>query len=105
MRGKNALMLSVIASLLFAAFVIRPGFAGTTTLSAPGIEDPTKTPGSSLSVEITVADVTNLWGFQFILSYDTSVLTATGYTNFPIFYLEEPGEINDSEGGVVDQFT
>lgn len=102
MRGKmkNGLMLYVIATMLFAAFVIQPGFAQMTTLSAPGIADTTKTPGSSLSVEITVADVENLWGFQFILSYDTSVLTATGYTNFPIFYLEEPGEINDSEGYV-----
>lgn len=93
-------MLSVIASLLFLAFAVGPGFAGETTLFVSCVEDTSLTPGSTFSVDVSIADVENLWGYQFYLYYDTSVLTVTGFTNNPIFWREEPSEINDAEGYV-----
>ena len=69
-------------------------------LSVPIITDETLTPGESFSVNIAIANVSNLWGYLLFLSYDTDVLTATSYSSHPIFFYEEPGEINDVEGYV-----
>ena len=71
-----------------------------TLLSAPTVKDEGLIPGSTFTISITIAEVTNLWGFLIFLNYDTSVLTATSYSNSPIFPLEEPGEIIDAEGYV-----
>lgn len=103
MRGKmktwkSISLLAIIVSLLFAASLIQTGLASITTLGAPDITDASKGPSDTIWIDIAVTDAVNLWGFQFTLKYDTSVLTALDHTGHPIFYLEEPSEINDAEG-------
>ena len=105
MRGKMKIwkstsLLTIIASLILVTSLIRPSLAGMTTLTAPEVTDDTKGPCSEVWINIAVTDAVNLWGFMFTLKYDTSVLTALDYTGHPIFYLEEPGEINTEEGYV-----
>ena len=96
---KNTSLLAIIASLLLTASLIQPGLAGMTTLTAPDITDPTKTPGCpEFWVDISITDAANLWGYMFTLRYDTTVLTATGHKSHPIFMMPEPSEINDEEG-------
>lgn len=60
-------------------------------------------PGETFSVDIIATDVTaedGLWGYQFILSYDTDVLTATAYSSYDPFVQPWPSEINDTAGHV-----
>lgn len=96
---KNTSLLAIIASLLLTASLIQPGLAGITTLTAPDITDPTKTPGCpAFWVDISITDAANMWGYMFTLRYDTTVLTATNHKSHPIFMLPEPSEINDEEG-------
>lgn len=107
MRGikKKALMLSVIASLLVTVLTIVPAFAATTILSAPEIEDENLVPGASFSIDITVADVMAMWGYDFFLSYDPDVLTATSFESLQGFVLPWPSEINNVEGYVAMAFS
>lgn len=48
-------------------------------LSAEATPNPA-TPGSSLNVDVRIADVVDLYGYQFTLNYDASLLQATGIT-------------------------
>jgi hypothetical protein len=103
MRETKKLWIPLITVLLVSmATVSMQPCAGTpvTLLSAPIIKDEGLTPGSTFTIDIAVADVANLWGYLIFLSYDTDVLTATGYSSHPIFPLQEPCEINDTEGYV-----
>lgn len=97
---RKTLMLTLIASIL-TMFAIGPAFAYT-TLAAPTVIDDTLDPAipSFFSIEITVADVSAMWGYQFILSYDTSILTAFDYEFLSIFTYPAPSEINDAMGYV-----
>jgi len=75
---KKAFVLFVFASLILTTLAIAPVSAPTTaTISAPYLYNPALTPGSSFSIEITVENVEELWGFEFVLSFDDTVLTAT----------------------------
>jgi len=67
-------------------------------LAVPTIVDPTKTPGSTFYIDITIADVSAMWGYQFLLYYDTKVLTATGYATYAPFNVEWNPTINDAAG-------
>jgi len=93
----------VIFGMLITAFVspIVPASASSApTLEAPIIVDKTLKPGSTFSINVTVADVQRLFGFQFILSYDTSVLSAIDYRFHSPFTSPSPSEINDTAGYV-----
>lgn len=74
--------------------------SGPAVVSAPIIVDRSKRPGSTFSINITIANVTEMWGYEFILSYDTRVLTATGYSSYEPFSFAWPSEINDTAGYV-----
>ncbi len=105
MRGKitiwkKTLLLASIALFLLAVLPVGLVFAGTTTLAAPDITDVTKTPGSSFYIDITVADVSAMWGFDITLEYDITILTATGYSSYSPFMMPWPSEINTGEGYV-----
>lgn len=67
-------------------------------VSAPTIIDTTKTPDSTFSIDITVAHVEDLWGYGFVLYYNTTILTATNYSSYDPFTLKHPSVINDTEG-------
>jgi hypothetical protein len=66
------------------------------------ITDATLDPGSSFSVNVTVADVQQLWGYEFFLDYDTSILTATSFGIYPPFLniIPSGSGINDTAGSV-----
>jgi hypothetical protein len=76
--------------------------ASTTVLSVEptSVADPALHPGSVFRVNITLADVQMLFGFQFALSYDTTVLTATNYGLFMPIQNFAPSEISDPQGYV-----
>ena len=84
-----------------AAIASMPIYASSTTiLSAPTILDTTLGPGSTFYINITVADVSAMWGYEFTLSYDTTILTATSYLSYPPFIMEWPSGIDDEAGTV-----
>lgn len=66
--------------------------------------------GEIFSINISVADVINLWGYEFKLSYNNTILNATeafvpeGHFLTPetpgMFFLVEPGIIHQEEGYV-----
>lgn len=89
-----------VTSLVSMTIVSAPVYAGSTVLSASIIVDDTLTSGSTFSINITVAHVEGLWGFQFVLYYNTTVLTATGYSSYDPFTFEHPSQINDTTGEV-----
>lgn len=93
----------IVAMLISTVIVSRDGLVSanpTTTLAVPIIVDKTLRPGSTFSANITVSEVQKLWGCQFILSYDTSVLTAIDYGFYSPFKNPLPSEINDTAGYV-----
>ena len=54
--------------------------------------DPTKLPGETFTVNVNVTDVTNLYGFEFYLSYNSTLLNATEVSIVP--FLNEPYKAN-----------
>ena len=91
----------IITLPLSTAIAIMPVYASSTVLSAPVIVDETLTPDSTFHINITVADVDEMWGYDFILYYDTTVLTATSYSSYDPFIIPWPSEINDTAGYAV----
>jgi len=49
----------------------------------PSIVDPTMTPGSKFEIDINVANVSDLYDFEFKLLYDTNVLNGLGILTYP----------------------
>lgn len=64
-----------------------------TTLSAPTVIDTALTPGTSFSIDITVANVEEMFAFQFVLIFDPAVLIATSFSSYDPFTSEWPSEI------------
>jgi len=104
---KTLLSTSLMASLLIFPVIliavvpsILPASHGApaTVLAAPTIVDPTKTPPSTFYINITIADVSAMWGYQFFLYYDTKVLTATAYATYAPFNLDWNPALNDTAG-------
>lgn len=98
MRGKtkirNALTASLVAWLLAASFAIAPASSVVaTTLSAPDVVDLTKGPGSTVSIDISVADVSDLWGYQLVLSWDPAMLTFVSFVPQPPFTVSWPSDV------------
>lgn len=49
----------------------------------PELIDPTAAPGSNFSIQIKMQDALGLYGYQFQLSYDSSIITYLGAIIFP----------------------
>ena len=49
------------------------------------IINPALTPGNTFTVNVTVANVTNLWTFEFFIRWDPSMLNYTSITNIAYF--------------------
>jgi len=49
------------------------------------VSDTLLTPGSTFDVNVTIADIINLYGYEFKVGYDTTVLTATAIVLGPFF--------------------
>jgi len=76
---KTLFVLSVTTSMLLSMFTIAPARAQATTLGVEPskIIDRTLQASSTFKVEVWVRNVANLYGVEFKLGYNTSVLTAT----------------------------
>jgi hypothetical protein len=68
----------------------------------PSIIDPSLTPASTFSIDIKIANVTNLYGYEFKLLYDTSFLNGIGVLIYPQppneTHFTPRVEINDKNG-------
>jgi len=89
--------------ILLAAIIgnqIMPVSSETTILRV----DPEKIsgyePGSTFTIDVTVVDVENLWGYQINLKYNTTVLTASSVETYSPFTFPWGSDINDTTGTV-----
>jgi len=73
---KQYVFLLLLIIILFTTMMqVTADPATTISVEPSSIIDETKEPGSSFSVDIVITDVTDLGGYEFKLSYDTSVLS------------------------------
>jgi hypothetical protein len=54
------------------------------------------TEGGTFNVNVVASGVTNLWGYTCVLSYNMSVLTATGFSAYAPFTAASASKIDDS---------
>jgi len=87
-----------LSDIVSMVVTIYGGFA--TWLYAPVITSMDLTTGSTFSINISVNNIENLWGVQFLVKYNTSVLTAIDYAFYSPFDGPLPSEINDTAGYV-----
>ena len=111
-RRRSILWISLIMTLLISMATVNvPLSTGNpgTVLSAPLVRDSSLDPGSTLIVNITVAEVSQMLGYMFTLRYDPNVLTAVSAAPwppppypiyFPPFYQPLPSKINNTAGYV-----
>lgn len=88
---KNSILFLLALSLIItAAANLSPAYAQFTTLSVEpsAVVGYEKTPGYLFSVDVFVTDVAGLFGFEFKLAYDPTILEVTGITLGSFF--EEP---------------
>lgn len=100
------LLLFTTLALSTTLTIMPPPVQAATILAASAITDATLTPGAEpFRMNITVANVQNLWGYQFILNYNTSILSALNAGAYPPFKnAAVPPEINDASGYVALQY-
>lgn len=60
------------------------------------IADPTLIPRETFNVTVGIAAVTNLWGYEILLAYNKSVLTATDFESHDPFTQPFPSMMDDS---------
>jgi hypothetical protein len=98
---KPRMLVPLVAILISSILIVgKPVFGANAVFEAPVVFDTSLVPGSTFYINLTVADVEHLWGFEFQLLYNTTVLTATGYESYTPFTLQMPLEINDEIGYV-----
>jgi len=93
------LLVTVIATLGIPT-VLAPT---TATLSAPNIVNPLLKPGDTVVVNLLIDDTANLWSIEFKLTFDTNLLTPTGYffeTGTAQFRDTFVADLNDAAGYV-----
>jgi hypothetical protein len=74
--------------------------ATTASVNPSEIADKTMGPGSTFNISVSVTEVEDLWGYQVVLSYNTTVLNATGFQSYAPFTDESPSSINRTAGYV-----
>src|SRR5271165_813903 len=97
-------LFAVIAGMVLVSAVASPAFAdGIPTLSISPASS-TVSNGSTFSMDVNISDVTDLSAFQFDLSFDPSILQATGTITEGNFFLSGggfvPGTIDNSLGTI-----
>jgi len=104
MRRRKSLFWIIPFIMLLVSMTIANvplSYAQNAVLSAPSpFSDETLTSGSTFFINITIDDIQNLWGYQFALSYNTSILTATDFVSYSPFTFQWPSSINDTLGQV-----
>lgn len=95
----NSLIRHLKTTLATAALTVLPLSAA---LAAPtfAISGPTSvTPGTSFSLQVSAIDVTDLYAFQFDISYDPALFSAGGTTEGPFL---ASGGSTFFDGGMID---
>jgi len=85
------------------AFSFTPHGVSSTRIyvDPPLIEDPNLDPGETFSINITIANVTNLLGYDFNMSYNAAILACTGVSVGPLGNMPSPiWEIDDEIGNL-----
>src|SRR3972149_6643861 len=102
-RSKKTLLLTSLLTLITSVAILAAPVsaqAQRAIIKAPVLLDTAKTPGSTFPIDITIDDVEKLWGYQFFLYYNTSVLTATSYDTYAPFTVKQQASINDTAGWI-----
>jgi len=101
------LLISALAVLLLSAHQILadPIVVVDTAPAVPGIQSSSGIPPGPFSVDIVINDVTDLFAFQFDLSFDPNVISATSITEGPFLQIGGstfffPGIIDNSMGRI-----
>lgn len=95
MRNKSvytAILCALMFASTFSIFFVKQAFSQSTTrlyVDPPTIIDPTMTPPKTFTINLTVENVTDLYGWDIQLFYRNDLLNATGYTFGP--FLESGG--------------
>jgi len=92
-------LLIIVAGAALPAIVW--GQTATLWVDPQSITNTALIPGSSFAIDINITDVNNLYGFEFKLGYQTSVLTATNIAMGSFFWPNSTqwiNQINDVEG-------
>ena len=98
LRRKLLWIWLVVTLVVSMSILSEPVSAAPAELIAPTLVDTTKTPGSTVSIDITVAEVEKLMLYQFVLYYNTTLLTATGHTSYSPFTVKAYEKTNDTAG-------
>ena len=70
-------------------------------IQPPSIEDPNLGPGKTFSISVNIANVSNLFGYDFNMSYNTAILTCIGVLVGPSGNMPSPmWEIDDEKGNI-----
>lgn len=96
----SCLLCLIVLPTFLAGFVAASPDPITVYVDPAIIADKTKTVGSTFSINVTAAGVNDLFAFQFRLTYNTTMLTATNYSVYDPFTTAWPSQINDTGGFV-----
>lgn len=105
MRRKISRCVLVTSLLLFGvpaySFTVHGVSLTRTYIGPPSIEDPNLGPGETFSINMRIANVSNLFGYDFNMSYNTFILTCIGVLVGPLGNMPSPmWEIDDAKGNV-----
>jgi hypothetical protein len=82
------IFLTIIATLIITMAGVGRGSTAKMTLDPSQVKD--IDPGGTFNVDVTVADVSNLFGWQFLIRFDSRVLAVDNVTEGP--FLGSTGE-------------
>jgi len=97
MQRKSIIITSICFAVLFANIMpLTKVFAATTTLTLEpaSIIDETKTPYNNITLTVNIADVVNLYAYEFKVYYKNNVLNGTKAVRPPGHFMEPVDEAN-----------
>jgi len=102
---KDFKMMLVAGILLFGVLVFNFTVHGVSLtriyVDPPSIENPNLDPGETFSINVSIANVSNLFGYDFNMSYKTAILTCVGVSVGPLSNMPSAMlEIDDEKGNV-----
>lgn len=105
MRAKILKGILVTGLFLFGvlaySFTVHGASLTTIYIQPPSIEDPNLGPGKMFSFSVSIANVSNLFGYDFNMSYNTAILTCVGVLVGPSGNMPSPmWEMDDEQGNV-----
>ena len=103
--GKISRCVLVTGLLLFGvltySFTVHGASLTRIYIDPPSIEDPNLGPGKTISINVNIANVSNLSGYDFNMSYNTVILTCIGVLVCPLDNMpSQMWEIDDEKGNV-----